>query len=420
MKSFLKLIMGILMVSMYANAWDLHPIGGGNAEKIITVDENVGGNNVQGAFFFEKDGGAFWMPYTNGTWGNWQNLDAYYGWHMGGDVCKIGNDLYALNVTMQGWHKYKYNTSTSNWDYYAENMQNNYFWFHDAQFYKDNGNYDPNRFLVCTWQGWEPTVGQNAHGIFDIQTGWAPEQGDDPIDGTLSKVYGKLYRAPRDGRYVYALRSWKDDYGKDLASIEIINTSWNPMQIDNEFVMSGYTLMNINGFYQYVDDSDFICQYMLAETKYYNNASTVDVWYRGGYGPYLGSQSWVKKWSNINITGGVSGLAARRYSTLPTKHYIYTFAQRVGLVLYDTYNDQTTYFYVEDLGLPMLSTNYITRTQWQDGSDDWIIIGINKGGNVFVKVDPANGQYVQVVSRDQWATSGQSVRPQLFSWDSNY
>jgi len=135
--------------------WDYYPLGGGNAEKIIVVDYPNEPYNCKGAWFFEKDGGACWMPWSTATppiRGEWQNFDANYAWHMGGDVKELSSpttNLYALDATIKGTHVYSF-AGGNDWVSAESDINNGYLMYHDGQFVEaPTGENDKGCYMVA-------------------------------------------------------------------------------------------------------------------------------------------------------------------------------------------------------------------------------------------------------------------------------
>lgn len=284
--------------------WTYYPPGGGNAEKIVIVDDDD--HQVYGAWFFEKDGGAFWMPWENGDWGAWQNFDAHYSWHMGGDVCDIGpaagpTTPYALNATMQGHHYYVY--QDGQWSAALGIGQegfvpNSYYRYHDAQFFANNdGDTDTDWFLVSTWQLWKPANAlpdEYKRGIFLIDDGQIHHT--DLIASTADKTYPKLYRDLENPRVFYTWYSTQPSNPPILTiQFQRVEVSGDPPQIpfsaviNNDFTV-GTTLTEIKGFYQYQDDAGVIHQYLLAADD--SEEPVWDVWHRDDRLGSLSNSGW--------------------------------------------------------------------------------------------------------------------------------
>jgi hypothetical protein len=290
----------VLLMAHVAVAWDWYPLGGGNAEKIVVVDDPD--DDVDGAWFFDKDGGAFWINWTGSSpdyWGYWKCFDPQYSWHMGGDVFDIGGTFYALNVTMHGHHYYQQNGS--NWEY-SDEAANDYYYYHDAQFFEeDDGDRSYNYFLVSTWQWWEPSGSSYERGIYLIDDG---EIIVDRIQvgGTDGKTYPKIYRDLEDAQLFY---TW---YGTEptISTIQFQNFSvsgtaennFSASDVANNFVETGYTLKDIGGFYQYAASNDRH-QYLLAKTDY---SGTLDwnVWYRHEESDVLNADGWSIVWPTVD------------------------------------------------------------------------------------------------------------------------
>jgi hypothetical protein len=309
-------------------AWEYYPVGGGNSHKIVFCEDPAG------AWFFDKDGGAFWLLWNNNShsWGNYQNFDANYTWHMGGDVFEINDTLYALDATMKGHHIYFYNGAS--WQNFREDI-NDYYQYHDAQFFTDdehNGNVK--WFLVSTWQEWYGGTQAYLKGIYLITNGQAPVAGQSyPISynpggggheiNTVGKTYHAIYRDPADPQVFY---TW---YGAaiegdpiDFQKIKVVEDGLGDFEIDeiiSDFdveLTPGFhlTLYGISGFYQYVvpnpPDPPQVHQYLLAETDLYNPRE-YEVFYRTGD---LGADDWELIWNDVNGEAGTNnpgGLAGR-------------------------------------------------------------------------------------------------------------
>jgi len=389
------------------------PQGGGNAEKIVIC--NQGG--VQGAWFFEKDGGASWLNWNGSAWDTWQDFDANYGWHMSGDVFDIGGTLYCLNATMQGHHLYKY--ENGEWNYDGDIHENGYYQFHDAQFFQaENGDRDVGWFLVSTW-GWAERADQD-FGIWLVTNGNISTAAR--IDGTEGNTYSKIYRDPVHLRTFYTWGNYTPSGGSlEFGFWKFVVTGnsgffdvTRPTSSDFNMTGSGYALLDIAGFYQYLDNTT-VRQYILAQTTHSGNA-TWDVWYRYGTGGSLPTTSWSIKWTNVTATArNPQSIAAHKKTDPSTEHMIYAYDQFNGLAIHDTENGATTIKTVDDdtgtnLGYPPFAyTHYITRTDWSTiANRDQIIINTPHGGNVFAQVDPVNRVIDELTMEDQFSSSSGS------------
>lgn len=275
-------VLAALIVAGRAWGWEWMPLGGGNAEKIVICED------PDGVWFFGKDGGAFWIPRENNDWGEWKVFDAHYCWQMGGDVCVIDGTPYALNVTMQGHHYYQWDGDS--WEYY-DFLVNDYYCYHDAQFFADDqGNTNVNWFLVTTWQTdyWKHYDGNSntyRRAIYLVDNGQAPPADitqANYVSGTEDKTYGKIYRDLEDPQVFYTWYSPPPEGGSiDFQKVEVSGTEppFNATLDELEFNETGYTLMEVAGFYQYSASSDRH-QYLLAKTRHDLDTQTWDVWYR--------------------------------------------------------------------------------------------------------------------------------------------
>lgn len=408
-------IFALLFSTCLANGWQSYPLGGCNAEKIIVTED------PDGAWFFSKDGGAFWINWDsqNQEWGSWQNFDAYYPWHMGGDVFEINDTLWTLNVTMQGHHYYYYNGSS--WSYYElDRVENDYYYYHDAQFFEDDaGNRSQDWFLVSAWQLWEPADQPDNYkrGIYLVSNGQAPAPDATPILGTEEKVgYGKLYRDLEDGQIIY---TW-GEYGEanvfgfwraEVSGDGIVGFSVTT-PLPSEFQAQNYQLKEIAGFYQYLDDAEDRHQYLLAETQYHTDETTWDVWHRQeDVNGNLNADGWEIIWDDImdedNIHSEPAGLAAREYEV--GYHYVYTFESGHGLVMYDQQENQCTVRTDDEQGdpIPFLGSHYVTRTPWTISvgteTGDMVIISAPHAGNFFAEVNTVSQTISDVYSMDTWS-----------------
>ena len=293
--SISALFIAVLSISTAQGQWEWHSLGGGNAEKIIVIDNSASGEPC-GALVFSKDGGTHWIPCTNKndfTWGEWQDLDAYYTWCYGGDVCKIGSTWYAVSATMQAFHYYTYNSTSGSWeDYGGLNTAfrpNGYFQFHDAQFFTTNtGSFNLGQVIVSATQIWAPysdmVAGNYKKGLYLRTDGNPPPKEADPMNDASNsndsegKSFPKLYRdlelENSDVIYTWytdepTIEFWKIDIGADAETYSITD----------DFNITGWALKEIIAFYQYEDDNNVIHQYITAEAEY-SSTTTWDVWHR--------------------------------------------------------------------------------------------------------------------------------------------
>lgn len=312
----------VALASVSIAGWEWQPLGGGNAEKIIVVDESGG---PQGAWFFNKDCGTHWIPCTNTTnftWGDWEHFDAYYTWHMGGDVCEIDGTYYCVSATMQGLHFYQYNSVSGDWEDYGTTSfrENGYYYFGDAQFFADaNQDFDTENLIISTWQIRPPyssiQAGDYKLGLFLVIDGYPPAYNAVPMNDNSSgidtegKSYMKIYRDLEEFNVLY---TWygDDENPIDLHKVDITGTQAPySYTINVDFDIDNYDLLGINSFYQYLD-GDNRHQYLLAET--FNSSShttSIDVWHRednGGTGFSVSGWEIIQENLDVNIVNNLN------------------------------------------------------------------------------------------------------------------
>lgn len=413
MRTFLIIISIIFISTAPDFAWENHFLGGGNTEKIIIVDDTV--HNCRGAWFFDKNGGDFWLPWENSSsqWGNWQNFNANTPWHMGGDVFEIDGYLYAVSATMEGHHIYKF--EDGNWNdegFYT----NGYYQYHDAMFIEDNNGFrNVDNILLSAWQVWPAGFPKGLY----IRTG-SISTPLTLIPETFNKAYPRLHRDLDDNQIFYTWNTGEiNNETIFFKKLEISGTGANftLSLFQTDFTPTGYSLKAVSGFYQY-KESSVIHQYLLAETQYLGSQiNTIDVWYRNSAGGLL-PEEWIRVWQNINLGNGciVNGLYAKKDASA-NNHTIISFCTRKGIVLY--YGNgvsgsyQTRFASSSGDYFCYLDSHYLTGVPWIDGEIfKGVLVGIPFSGNDFVVANVQNQTIFSLTHLDQLDNSISSDKQQ--------
>ena len=430
---YLIILSIVLLTTSTASAWDYYPLGGGNAEKILLYNST----NVKGAWFFDKDGGTHWIEWddANDHWESWQSFDAYHCWHMGGDVYDVGSTSpltpTVISVGMQGHQLYTCTTSSPyTWSRKNDLVKNDYFYYHDAQFYKLTSGYtDENHFLVSTWQLWKPYLLGDTYyrrGLFVVQDGQNVTSTAAPATDTGTHVYGKIHADLEDRGTFY---TWGDKTG-DTFGFWKIQVAYDQSQgyyvssMTRDF--SGTpTPEEIDGFYQYVDTGSRRHQYLLVGDG--SPATAWYIWHRkeNDQGNW---DSWTKIWDNVQDDMNDKapwGLAADEYDAINNYSYVYTFAQNYGLAIYKQTSASagdcevwTTKTGDDDVAFPFLNSHTLTRTpaSWPASGKDMILVSTVHAGNVFAEVDRNDQEIDALISMDDYGATNATPHHANVRW----
>jgi len=390
----------LLFTASHSADWTYKKLGGGNAVKMIVMD-NEGG--PKGVWFFSKDGGTYWLPWDEtigsyGDWGDWQCFDEHFGWHMGGDTAYVDTTHYAMAGTMQGINQYSYNPA-SGWDNVDPPglIRNSYYYYRDAMFVKDTeaGSWNTAHYIVSCWQHYSPPTGTIRQGLYIIDD----EEGmvnAFPVVETRDHLIKQLHR-DFDADTVYYFWGTIDyqgsrTYGFWKLVVTGQENQWD-CTISKDFDDSEYIPKEVNRFYQYKDDSGVIHQYLLIKRNP-NETDTWDIFYRNddsGFSDDWGDPIWASLEDELYSTPG-GGIVGRRHGD---DHYIFLVGNNEGLVLFDTgqnigVNNPKAYYLDSDGDyLTVFGSHCVTWVPWADDgdSDHHIIFGAPGTGNTFTEID---------------------------------
>jgi len=410
----LPLLLSLIFVPQLTFAdWEWQSLGGGNAEKIIAVDEN----GPTGIWFFCKDGGAHWVQTDgDGTYSDWQGFDEWYAWHMGGDVLMVDSEWHCLNVTMQGHHIYQYD-GDNEWAYDVSNpmVRNAYFQWHDGAFIKDDTNpVETDKIMVTSWQCWAPynVVDDYPLGLYQIINGARTIiDGNNGNFDTQDLSYSKIYRDPTDDNLYYTWYHDPDGTPEcDFQNVEITDNSGNfeyTFTTDFDESADDRYLKEITAFYQYLDASSVIHQYLLATTVDDNEEDEcLDVWLREGTSGNLAGDGWSRIWYDVDDDGNARGVSGWEYDDTSDYHYIYVMSN-AGLLQFDSDPNATN----QPIVMTDDGTDYILSykgqqvclTPWRDSNDGHLVFSTAHGGNFFCEIDwDAANPLIDVKQNDGW------------------
>jgi hypothetical protein len=314
--SLLLLLAALWLVGIALTAqaqWQLHRLPGGSTLETVFVDDSTNFPGCKGMWIVEKQGGMFWVQWNGSDWDaltSQSEYEAYYPWWMGADEMCTEESPFTVAATYEAAHRYAWDENSNSWEptSYPPTrpiVWNSYYRWHDAAFYALEGVYDSDHYIASAVNCWTPTQYEYKRGLYIITDGSCPSAETEPIPNTADHYYSYIYRDLEAGNCLYA---WYHD--EDFSTNPVTETCdfqkitvTNPGGQITATVATDFdgdtTLLNISGFYQYIQvvdpGDDIYHQFIVAQSHPSEQVTPVtwDIWHRQKtVGPGSFSPTW--------------------------------------------------------------------------------------------------------------------------------